>query len=393
MIRYLIKRFIKNADRVSDEKVRSDYIMLSGVLGILCNALLFVLKLLIGLGMGSMAIVSDAFNNLSDLSTSAISAATAHLSRQKPDHEHPFGHGRLEYLASLIVSFVIMFVGFELLRSSLGKLTSPDELNFSWVSLGILGASVLVKVWMFSYNRYMGKQISSTVLSAASTDSISDVCATGAVIAATLLSRFVFTDCPFSIDGAMGIAVSLLIMKAGFSVAKETADLLLGGPPDPVLVDAISSHVLQGEGIVGIHDLIVHDYGPGRCFASVHAEVPDDGNMVQLHEEIDRIEQTVLRETGTVLVIHMDPVRVGDAYVDGIKEMVKSVITRVNPAYTIHDFRITDGVQRINVIFDMVVPRAENEEQTQANVEAIKQAIKALDPRFAAVINIDADLT
>lgn len=272
MIKTIIKKFIPAYDDTKDKKVRERYCVLAGVLGILCNMALFTVKLIIGRLMNSISILSDAFNNLSDMGSSVISILGAKMSNRRPDREHPFGHGRMEYIASFIVSCIILIVGFELFRSSLDKIFHPEPVRFSILLIGILTLSLLVKVWMFSYNRYLGNRIDSTVLHAAASDSLNDVAATAAVILATIIGNYV----SFPIDGIMGVAVSILILFAGFKIAKEVVDRLLGQRPDPALVKEIADMILSYEGIIGIHDMIVHNYGPGRNFASVHAEVADD---------------------------------------------------------------------------------------------------------------------
>ncbi len=387
MIKILIRKYIPGWQDTKDPAVRTRYAMLAGILGILCNLILFFLKLVIGTAMNSIAITSDAFNNLSDLGSSLISAVSAKLAGQRPDNEHPFGHGRLEYIASLIVSFLIMMVGVELLRSSFDKILHPEILNFQWIPLLILMISVLIKVWMWSYNRYMGQAISSTILSAAAADSANDVMSTSAVILATIVGQF--TPAWLPIDGIVGLAVSLLILKAGFGIAKETVGLLLGSAPDAETVHALESIIMSGADIIGVHDLMIHDYGPGRTFASVHAEVPDTANIIRVHENIDALEQRIMTELGITAVIHMDPVTVGNEKADHIREIVTGIITTVNPRYTLHDFHITDGESRINVIFDLVVPLDEKPEITTVHTASIRTAIKQADERYTAVIKID----
>ncbi len=385
MVKLLIKAFIPNASDTENLRVRAAYGMLAGVMGIVCNLFLFIIKLIAGTMTHSIAITSDAFNNLSDMGSSLISAVTAKLSSQRPDAEHPFGHGRLEYIASLAVSFLIILVGFELFRSSAAKIFSPEPVIFSWPALLILLISAFVKVWMFSYNRYIGKTIQSGVLRAAASDSLNDAAATGAVIVAAIAAKYV----NFPIDGIMGILVSLLILRAGYGIAKETIGLLLGSPPDADLVRRIEALVLSGEGIVGVHDLIVHDYGPGRTIASVHAEVPDDSDIVRIHEIIDAIEQRALEELGLVLVIHMDPITVNNEKVDALHRLISEVIASVEPSYKIHDFRVTDGDERINIIFDMEVPISQKPDRISRNLAVIRERAEAADTRIRLVVKVD----
>ena len=304
MIKLIIKKFIKDSEKVNDKKVRESYGVLSGTLGIICNVFLFVVKLVLGLFINSIAVISDAFNNLSDMGTSVITIFGAKLSSRPPDEEHPHGHGRYEYIASLVVSFIIFAVGFRLLSTSFSKILNPQKVLFNAVSVLILLISVLVKVWMFSYNRYIGKVINSSVNRAAALDSLNDVYATGGIILGMVIGSFT----AFPVDGIMGLVISVLIMYTGFKAAKDSVNLLLGALPDPEIIQRINELVLSGENIKGIHDLKIHDYGPGRITASIHAEVADNVNIVDIHSEIDKIEAKVKEELGIDMVIHMDPV-------------------------------------------------------------------------------------
>ena len=304
MIKLIIKKFIKDSEKVNDKKVRESYGVLSGTLGIICNVFLFVVKLVLGLFINSIAVISDAFNNLSDMGTSVITIFGAKLSSRPPDEEHPHGHGRYEYIASLVVSFIIFAVGFRLLSTSFSKILNPQKVLLNTVSVLILLISVLVKVWMFSYNRYIGKVINSSVNRAAALDSLNDVYATGGIILGMVIGSFT----AFPVDGIMGLVISVLIMYTGFKAAKDSVNLLLGALPDPEIIQRINELVLSGENIKGIHDLKIHDYGPGRITASIHAEVADNVNIVDIHSEIDKIEAKVKEELGIDMVIHMDPV-------------------------------------------------------------------------------------
>ena len=304
LIRLIIKKFIKDNENVNDKDVRESYGVLSGVLGIICNMLLFVTKLITGLFINSIAVISDAFNNLSDMGTSVITILGAKLSNRPPDDEHPHGHGRYEYIASLVVSFIIFAVGLKLLGNSFDKIVKPQKVLFNTVSIFILIISILIKVWTFSYNKYIGKTINSSVNRAAASDSLNDVYATSAVIIGTVVGSFV----SFPIDGIMGLVISGLIMYTGFSTAKDSVNLLLGALPDPEVINRINTLVLSGKNIKGAHDLKIHDYGPGRITASIHAEVSENVNIVDIHSEIDEIELKVKEELGIDMVIHMDPV-------------------------------------------------------------------------------------
>jgi len=305
LIKLLIKRYVKDYQNVTDTRVRESYGVLSGTIGIFCNLFLFIVKISTGLFINSIAVISDAFNNLSDLGSSLISIFGVKLSSRPPDKEHPHGHGRYEYITSLTVSFIIFGVGLELLRNSFQKVIKPNEVLFNPITVSLLVISVLVKLWMFSYNRYISKVINSEINKATACDSLNDAIATSAIIAGTLLGRVV----NFPFDGVLGLVISALIMYSGFGIAKNSVNLLLGLCPDQELIDNINSYVLNGKGIKGVHDLKVHDYGPGRISASIHAEVSDGANIVEIHSEIDEIEQKIKNELGVDIVIHMDPVK------------------------------------------------------------------------------------
>lgn len=385
MIGWFIQRFIPDAEQVKDKKVRERYAILSGGLGMGCNLVLFAVKLIIGAFMNSIAIISDAFNNLSDMGSSLIAIIGAKMSNKRPDKEHPFGHGRIEYISALIVSFLIMLVGVELAKGSINKILHPEPLSFSWILMGILALSILVKVWMFSYNRTMGKKIQSPVLEATARDSLNDVLSTSAVIVSTVVGQFV----NLPVDGIIGTLVSVLILYGGFSIAKETVGMLLGTPPSKELVQEIRDLVMARPEIIGIHDLIVHDYGPGRVMASLHAEVPDDSDILVIHETIDDTEQQIQRELGLEVVIHMDPIAAHCEETEQLKEQVLALVYTVNEHFSIHDFRVVKGENRVNLIFDMVVPFGMAQTESDHAALVIMQRVMALDPRYHAVIQID----
>ncbi len=307
MIKIIIKKYIKNYEKVEDSSVRESYGILAGVIGVVCNIFLFAVKLIIGLTMNSIAITSDAFNNLSDTGSSLVAIIGAKLSGRDADQEHPFGHGRFEYIASLIISFIIVLVGFELLKSSFDKILHPEALSFNLILMVILILSVFIKVWMYSYNRYIGKVINSSVNRANASDSLNDVIATSAVIITTILGRFV----NFPLDGIAGVIVSLLIMYTGYGVAKDTVNVLLGMSPSEELVARIHEIIDSNEHIVGSHDLKVHDYGPGRTIASIHTELSDQIDIVKAHTIIDALEKLIMAELCIDIVIHVDPIGEG----------------------------------------------------------------------------------
>lgn len=385
MIKFLVKKFVPDYENVSNSGVREKYGILGGILGIICNFFLFSLKLTVGLLMNSISVISDAFNNLSDTASSLIVIVGTKLSNMRPDEEHPFGHGRIEYISSLIVSFIIMLVGFELFKSSLSKIFTPQPVAFSLPLIIILGASVLVKLWMASYNRWLSGRISSGVLRAAATDSLIDAVSTSIVVISIIVGRFV----SFPLDAIFGAIFSLLVIYSGFGIAKDTVDVLLGTAPDMETVDKITEKILQAEGIIGVHDLIVHDYGPGRKMASVHAEVPDTADIVKIHELIDRLEQEISRELGVHTVIHMDPIATGCETTDRIKAEVLEIIKSVDESMGIHDFRMTDGESNINLIFDLEMPFALQKDKDKI-LSQIKEKLSERDSRYAAVITVDS---
>ncbi len=382
MIRFFIRTFVKNYSDTESRDVREGYCVLGGVLGAVCNVILFIIKLTVGIAMNSIAVMSDAFNNLSDMGSCFVAVIGAKMANRRPDREHPFGHGRIEYISSLIVSFIIMLVGFELLKTSADKIIHPEDVNFSLPMILILIASLLIKLWMYFAYTYIGKAINSSVMKANARDSVNDVISTSAVIIATAAGSFL----PFRIDGAVGVIVAVYIMWGGFKIAKETSDLLLGMPPSEELISAISGVVMSCEEICGIHDLIVHDYGPGRIFASVHAEVPDDSDFVHVHEVIDSIERRVWIENAVHLVIHMDPVAVNNERVNELKELVLGAARELDSSCSIHDFRITDGESRINVIFDIVLSDKANGEET---VNRLKERVAEKDSRLNLIVTVD----
>lgn len=385
MIKILIKKFIPDYTNVNDKKIREKYGVLGGVLGIICNLFLFSVKLIIGIFMNSIAIISDAINNLSDTGSSIVSIFGAKMSNRQPDKEHPFGHGRIEYIASLIVSMIIMIVGVELLKTSVSKIIHPEPIKFSLVLIVILILSLSVKLWMFSYNTYISKAINSSIQKATAADSINDVFATSAVIISTA-AGYLFK---IQIDGYIGFIVSVLVLYSGFKISKDTVDMLLGTPPSPELVKDIQTMVLSGEDVIGVHDLIIHDYGPGRAMASVHAEVPDTVNITKIHEVIDSLEQKVLDELGVHLVIHMDPISNNCEKTKELKEQVMQICADINSEFTIHDFRITDGENQINLIFDLVVPFELNSKEKSEAIEAISKKLIEIDSKYNCVIKID----
>lgn len=386
MIKLLVRKFVPDYENTTNPKVRENYGVLGGVLGIVCNIFLFALKLTVGLMMNSIAIISDSVNNLSDSGSSLITLVGSKLSNMRADKEHPFGHGRIEYISSLIVSFVIMLVGFELMKSSVEKVRTPQMIEFNLILIIILSLSVLVKLWMFFYNKYLGTAINSSVLLATSQDSKNDVISTSAVIITTIIGKLI--NFP-PLDGIVGTLVSVMVMYSGFGIAKKTIGLLLGVPPEKETVERIKEIILSGEGVVGVHDLIVHDYGPGRVLASVHAEIPDDTDIIKAHEVIDELERQVHNELDIEMVIHLDPISVNDDRVNELRAVTARIINEINPTFSFHDFRMTDGDETINLIFDVAVPIELSLSARSKAIDAIKNRLHAYDSRFNAVISVD----
>ena len=381
----LIRRFVRDADNVHDPRVRGAYGKLAGVAGIAANVVLFFGKLLAGFLSGSVAVIADAFNNLSDAGSSVVTLVGFRLSSAPPDKEHPFGHGRVEYLSALTVAALIMLAGVELATSAVEKILSPEDATFSWVSTAILVASIAVKAWMAHFSGSIGKRIHSEALTASATDSRNDVICTAVVLVSSLFT--LVTD--INIDGWVGAAVALFVIWSGFSIVRETISPLLGEAPDPELVKEIRELVMAQDGIVGIHDLIVHNYGPGRCIVSLHAEVPCDRDILHSHEIVDAVERLLSEKLNIIACIHMDPVDTKDERVVDLRRMTATIVNAVDPSLSMHDFRVVFGEQRSNLIFDLVVPYAVKEvAPLQAEIE---RRVQEADPHLFAVITVDRE--
>ncbi|MDR0986336.1 MAG: cation diffusion facilitator family transporter [Ruminococcus sp.] len=382
MIKLLTNKFIKDDDPHRRMRVG----LLGGVIGIVCNILLFGVKLTAGLLMSSVAIISDAFNNLSDMGSSIVVLISSKAAAAHPDKEHPFGHGRVEYIASLIVAIIIVLVGFELGRTSVDKILNPTPTEFSWLLTIILALTVLVKLWMYKSYSFLADMIDSTLFKATARDSLNDVISTLAVVLATVVNHFITT---VELDGVIGLAVACYIVFGGIKIAKETIDLLLGSPPSAELCEKIRAIISSGEHIVGVHDLIIHDYGPGRIFASAHAEVPASDDPTAVHECIDALEREIYKELDIRIVLHTDPISVDDERVNKLREMTEKIVGALNPEYTIHDFRITDGENNINLIFDVAVPDCPTDKDKSSLAQTLKNLLKANDSKYNAVITVD----
>lgn len=386
MTELLVKTFVKDYQNTEEAKVRTAYGVLASLVGIVCNLLLFGGKLAVGLVLHSVSVMADAFNNLSDAASSVIGFIGVKMAEKPADEEHPFGHGRIEYIAALIVSFLVIEVGFTFFKNAIAKIRTPEELSFNLISMGILLASVAVKLWLSFFNKKLGKRINSTVMQATATDALGDVVTTLATMGSILF--FYFTK--ININGYVGLAVSLLVMWAGVGIAKDTLEPLIGQSVDPKLYREISEFVESYDGILGSHDLIVHNYGPTKSLASIHAEVPNNVDIETSHEIIDRIERDAAKKLGIFLVIHMDPVETTDAQVAEVKAEVQEVLHQMDERLSLHDFRMVDGEKWINLIFDVVVPFSYGENDRPKLREAIEEEARSLDERYHCVITFDS---
>ena len=385
MITFLASLFIKDSKNYKEPSVRQAYGVLSGAVGIGLNILLFFGKWLAGTISGSIAIIADAFNNLSDAGSSIITLIGFRLSGQEPDPEHPFGHGRMEYISGLLVSVAILVMGFELIWSSIGKLRSPEPIESSALVFGILIASILVKLYMFFYNHSLSKKIESAAMKATSVDSLSDTVATTLVLIATLISKYT----GLLLDGWFGILVGLFILYTGGSTLKETIGLLLGQPPKQEFIDEVKEIVLGHSMVHGVHDLIVHDYGPGRVMISLHAEVDVNGDIQDIHEQIDHIEHELQEKLHCSATIHMDPIVTDDKEVLAMKAKVEEMVHFLDESFSMHDFRMVKGSTRTNLIFDVEVPRKTSYTDNEI-VNWLKERIHELPgSKYFAVIQID----
>lgn len=384
MTERLVRRFIRDWEKVGDPAVRERYGALSGGVGILLNLLLSLGKFFAGLLTGSIAVTADAFNNLSDAGSSVVTLVGFKLAGQKADDGHPFGHGRIEYLAGLLVSLLILMVGVELGKTSIEKIFHPEQVDFSLLTVVILIASILVKLWMCLFNRNLGRRIGSAAMEATATDSLSDVVATSAVLAGTLVGEFAGV----SIDGWVGVVVAIFILRAGWGAARDTVDPLLGSAPDPALVKEIRDVVLSHKQVVGMHDLVIHDYGPGRRMCSFHAEVPQSADIMEAHDAIDHIEREIYRKFGVETTAHMDPIATEDEAVNSLREQVREQVQAVEPGMNIHDFRVTRGPQHTNLIFDVVVPYRSKVSDEELAGE-IARRVRALDASYYPVFHLE----
>ena len=390
MTKLLIKLFVKNYSDTKSPDARNRYGNFGSLVGIIVNLLLSIVKIVIGIWGGVLSITADGLNNFADAGSSVVTLIGFKMANKPADRDHPFGHGRMEYISAFIVSFLIMLVGFELLKDSIGSLIAGEKMpKFEIAFLTVLSISIVVKCWLYFFNRKIGKTIESSALIATAKDSLNDCIATGAILVATIIGAVATPK--FNLDAAMAICVALFILWTGFNSARDTLNEILGGPPDEKLVEDINDIIVSFDEFYGIHDLIVHNYGPGRQFASVHVEVPHDSDIVACHEKIDICEKLVAEKLGVNLVIHMDPIDTDDEAIAKAREDMISVIKEIDTRLTLHDFRMTPASDtRTNLIFDVVVPTELKLSEKQLN-EIICQKAKEKDKTYVCVITYDRD--
>lgn len=384
MTNLLIKLFIKDYENVKESGVRSAYGKLSGAVGIAVNLILCALKFFTGIITRSVAVTADAVNNLSDAGSSVVTLFGFKLSEKPADSKHPYGHGRIEYIAGLIVSFLVLLMGFELINTSVGKIREPTPVEYSTSAVIILAASIIAKLWLALFNSKLGKKINSTATKAVVTDSISDTVSTGAVLVSVIISKFYSV----SVDGYFGLAVALFIIYSGVNLVRETVAPLLGMPPEKEFYEEIKAFIMSYDSVIGVHDLIIHDYGPSRLFASAHAEVPANIDFMIIHDTIDLIERDILQKYGMMISIHADPVIIDDERINSLKEMTQKAVSAVDGSFSIHDFRVVEGVTHTNLIFD-VEANHDCKLSSREIENAVCSQISKIDERYLCVVTVD----
>lgn len=385
MTDFLVNKFIKDSTNIESTEVRTRYGMLASVVGIFCNVLLFSVKLTIGLILSSLAVTADAFNNLSDAASSIISFIGVKMAGKPADAEHPFGHGRIEYIAALIVSFLVIEVGFTFFKSSISKILHPEEISFDLVPFVILILSILVKLWMAFFNNKLGKKIDSKVMLATAADSLGDVITTSATVLSIIICHFT----SINVDAIAGLIVSAIVIWSGISIAKDTLEPLIGERVPAELYQKITDIVESYDGIVGTHDLIVHNYGPNRSMATIHAEVPNDINIDVSHEIIDKIERDVKKDLNILLVIHMDPVEMRDEEVLSLREKTSRIVHALDPELNFHDFRVLKENEQRNLIFDLVIPDSYSEKDANRVMHQLVSLLHEMDENVECIITLD----
>lgn len=388
MTKLLIKLFVKDAENVKNVKVRENYGILAGAVGIFCNVILALSKFLIGTFTNSISITADAANNLSDAGSSVVTVFGFKAASKPADDEHPFGHGRLEYICALVVSFLVLMMGYELIKSSIDKIMNPVPLKFSWPAIAVLILSICVKLWMAFFNKSVGKRINSPAMTAVVADSLSDTAATSVSMISLICAAF--TDIP--LDGYMGIIVAMFIFASGIGILKDTIGPLLGESPSPELVKEFQDKILSYDGVVGVHDIMIHNYGPNRIFASAHAEIPADADIMQSHDTIDLIERDIYKEFGIFTVIHLDPIVTDDEKVLELKKSVTEIVKNIDDRLSIHDFRVVFGPTHTNIVFDLVKPHKFQMKDSQLK-NLIESEVKKIDERNFIVITFEYSYT
>lgn len=382
----LLKLFVKNYKDTKNSDVRMKYGILGSAVSIIMNVILSAFKYAVGSITASVAITADAINNLSDAASGIVTLFSFKMANRKPDKEHPFGHGRIEYVAALAVGFLVELMGYELIKSSIQKILNPDKVVFSYGAIIVLAFSILGKIWMGLFNKKLGKAINSPAMIAVASDSLSDTAATFISLLSLLLSRL--TDLP--LDGFMGIIVSFFILKSGFEILKESIAIILGAPPSKELVDELVEQITSYDGILGIHDLVIHSYGETRMFGTVHIEFAADSDLLEAHETADTIEKEIKENFGIELVVHLDPLITNDVRINALKEMVGKELKSIGNELTFHDFRVVDGPTRTNLIFDVVLPYEYNLSEEDVKTR-LQSRIADIDSRYALVIMFDYD--
>ena len=385
MQNWLVKKFVHDYENVHDISVRASYGKLSGKVGIFCNAFLFAVKFIMGTISGSVSITADAVNNLSDAASSVISLIGFKMAEKPADEDHPYGHARYEYLSGLTVAVMIILIGFELFKTSFDKVLHPSTVDFSIALVIVLAVSILIKLWMALFNKSLGKKINSSALEATAADSRNDVISTSAVLAAAVISHFF----KINLDGYMGIAVAVFILYSGIGLVKDTLDPLLGKAPEPELVDYIQKKILSYDGVLGTHDLMIHDYGPGRKFASVHVEMAAEGDVLKSHDVIDNIERDFLSKDNLNIIVHYDPIVTKDDIVNDFRSWLMEQVKSIDPHLSIHDLRIVPGNSHTNLVFDCVMPHCINMSPSELKAE-IRRLVNIKYPNYYCIITINS---
>ena len=385
MTDFLVKAFVKDYKKIEQAQVRTSYGILSSVVSVICNVILFAIKIFIGLTIHSISVMADAFNNLSDASSGIISFIGVKLANKPADKEHPFGHGRFEYLSAFVVAFLVIQVGFTCFKNSISKIINPTSTEFNIILIVILSISVLLKIWLGLFHRKLGERIHSSVMKATATDAFGDVLITTVTIVAIVVEELT----GLKVDGGMGLIVSLFVLYSGYNIAKETIEPLIGEAVEPEVYAQITTMVESYEGIIGSHDLIVHNYGPTHTMASIHAEVPNDIGIEAAHEIIDEIERDILKELDVFLVIHMDPIEVNDMKVLSAKRMVTDIVKEYDKDASIHDFRMVHEDDQMNLVFDLVVAYSYSKGEKEKLIQKVEEAVVKKDKRYHCVITIE----